>query len=151
KEQQPAKNAAKQGFGEMLRPQSAEKAAHQESQPDQQSRPNIHISGFVVLPKSQGAYRRQQRTQRRALRLVLAHVEEPDQRWNDHDTAAYANDSGQNSNCQSQYEIRKNHALIITAAQGDSGVAPQLGTPDDTSPVQRGAFAGNQFESIVTA
>lgn len=70
-------------------------SADGEAQCDHQSRANVYVARFVVLPEGKNPDRRKQGPQRRSLGTTLVHMEEEDQRGNDQYAAArphYAGD-----------------------------------------------------------
>src|SRR6185312_16088107 len=88
----------------LLRPFATEVAAEKEAQGYPQGHFQVRVAGLVVFPESQKADGRQQRSQRSALRALLGHVEAIDQSGNNHHAPADSDQTGENSNQETEYQ-----------------------------------------------
>jgi len=84
----------------MLRADCTEISANQESGCQQRCHAHIRVTFPVILQEGEDADRQEKGAERSALGFVLVHAEQPDQRGDEEDAAANADDAGNKSHNQ---------------------------------------------------
>jgi hypothetical protein len=120
---QDCKYLAESRAGKMLGPASSHPAPYQHSNNDKGSYFYVHVTGAVVLDEGEQSGWRQQDCEGRSLRGVLVHTEEVDQGGDNDDSAANADESGQDSSRHSNRSTTKQSFQVILRCFGDSTYA----------------------------
>jgi bacillithiol biosynthesis deacetylase BshB1 len=112
-DQRQRKDAPQHEHRNMNRADGPEVSAHKKAHRQQQRHVQIGVASAVVLQEGEQPHRRQQRAQRSALRLVLVHAQQIDQRGNEQNAAANAHHAGGHSHSQPDQYNHPGHARLL--------------------------------------